>query len=122
MEKVLHWLKNYPNFIKRHNKAVLIIFLLTVGILTFINYERIRLMHFTGIVQKVVYARDRRPTVTINGEDYDLFSTFNSLPDKQIEIGDKMIKKRGDIYFRLIKRNSKDTIGFYDGENDKIKP
>lgn len=80
-------------------------------LLWIIGYIRIRLTHFNGTVQNVTYSIKGYPTVTINGTNYPLdYPYWNfSIP---IGKGDRIIKKKGEMNLKLIKRNRKDTIDF----------
>ena len=111
MERIIDFLRNYPENIKKYGWIVVIIILVYLFGATLINYERIRFMHFKGVVEKVEYAEDRTPTVTIHGEDYNLFFTFWSNYVK-IEKGDMLIKTRGNIHLKVIKPGRKDTLDF----------
>lgn len=68
-------------------------------------------IHFRGPVTKVYYDQRHHPYITIKGKErnldwmiWDRYCTIN--------VGDTIIKSKGDLKVKLIKRNSKDTISF----------
>lgn len=68
------------------------------------NDNRYLNMEFNGIVEFVTYDIKEMPTVTIKDHDYFIGAFYNF--NKNIEVGDSLIKKRGQYYFKLIKKSS----------------
>ncbi|HEX3387182.1 MAG TPA: hypothetical protein VHS53_18410 [Mucilaginibacter sp.] len=114
MEKIADFLRNYPTNIKKYGWIIVVIILVYVVGATFINYERVRLLHFNGMVEDISYGQSgSNPEVQINGENYNLWSGFWSINYQKIEKEDKLIKIRGDLHLKMIKPNSKDTVDLY---------
>jgi hypothetical protein len=67
-------------------------------------------MDFAGKVEGVGYDIKGYPTVTIKGDDYYIGAFYNF--NNKIETGDSMIKVKGQYVFKLIKKNSVDTLYF----------
>jgi hypothetical protein len=67
-------------------------------------------MEFTGKVESVGYDIKGYPTLTIKGDNYFIGAFYNF--DNKIETGDSMIKVKGQYIFKLIKKNSVDTLYF----------
>src|SRR5258708_4070460 len=65
---------------------------------------------FNGLVQNVNYNEKGIPTVTIKGIEYYLAGENWGHYQDKIETGDSMIKKKGELYIKLIKRNRIDTV------------
>nr|WP_294943667.1 hypothetical protein [uncultured Mucilaginibacter sp.] len=68
---------------------------------------------FSGVVEKVRYDIHNYQFITINGTEYDLngMKWHHNIP---VHIGDTIIKQRGDLRIKLLRRNSRDTIMFDD--------
>ena len=98
-------------FQKNRKRIVTIAVVGGLSLLSIIGYIQIRLMHFNGTVQNVTYSVKGFPTVTINGTNYSL-GYPNWGFNVPIEKGDKLIKKKGEMDLKLIKRNRRDTIDF----------
>jgi len=111
MENLWFSQKTVEYFQKNRKWIVTIFFIGGLFLLWVIGYVQIRLTHFNGIVQNVTYSIKGYPTVTINGTNYPLdYPNWGfRVP---IEKGDKLIKKKGEMNLKLIKRNRKDTIDF----------
>jgi hypothetical protein len=102
---------NVENYYKKARVIILIVFLGSILILSIINYGKSRTSAFNGIVEKVKYNVQGFPTITIKGVEY--FLSYNNWAfTVPIEKGDKMIKEKGKMNLKLIKRNGKDTIDF----------
>jgi len=107
LSKIDNWVENIKTAFKKHPYLILIVLVVFFGGSGLISDAWARHMQFNGIVEGVTYDFRKAPTVRIGGKDYYL--NFGSLT-KNIEVGDKLIKKRGEIRILLIKFNSKDTI------------
>src|SRR6476659_5427609 len=94
------------------NKMTVIIsfvgFVVFAGIMTIIGRKRsddkYLKMEFNGKIEYVVYDIKEMPTVTIKGNDYFIGGLYNF--NHNLEIGDSLIKKKGDYDFKLIKKSS----------------
>ena len=58
---------------------------------------------FNGVVQQVSYDEKGIPTVTIKGVEYQLGYNDWGRNKDTIEVGDSMIKRKGDTHIKLIK-------------------
>ncbi len=74
------------------------------------NYEENLNIEFNGIVETVKYDIKGFPTLTINRVDYRLVGPYRF--DHQIETGDTLIKLKGNIHYKLIKRQTGKIIRF----------
>lgn len=74
------------------------------------NYEENLNREFNGIVENVKYDMKGFPTLTINRIDYKLVGPYRF--DRQIETGDSFIKFKGNIHYKLIKRQTGKIIRF----------
>ncbi len=65
--------------------------------------------HFKGPVEYVYYNDKNTPHVVINHKKYDL---FYAIWDKSIKInvGDTLIKQKGSLFIKLIRKNGTDTL------------
>jgi len=73
--------------------------------------KRLRNSNFKGPVQKVWYDAAGFPIVIVNGKVHFLYDwRFNH----EIREGDTIIKDKGDKRIKVIHRDSKDTLFFYD--------
>jgi hypothetical protein len=97
----------------RYPKLTLAIFLV-IGLIVYflirVDYNLKLAYNFNGVVTRVVYNRNNYPIVTVNGVDYELSFDSWDCNDNKIDIGDKMIKRKGDMTLLLVKANSRDTI------------
>ena len=103
-------------FLVKYRKVLLFIsFLLIAFILWLIGYETSLNYSFNGVVENVSYDVQHHATVTIRGKEYELgLNTWGRNKNIKgiIEKGDSMIKKKGELYIELIKRNKKDSLIF----------
>jgi hypothetical protein len=103
-------------FFKRYRKIIAPICILgVIFVLWLIAYERALNYNFNGIVERISYDAQDEPTVIINGTEYDLgCNNWGIHKDKKetIEVGDSLIKIKGQIFIKLIKRNRKDPATF----------
>ena len=107
LNKIDNWVERIKTMFKTYPYLILIALAVFIGGSIFISDAWARHMQFNGIIEGVTYDFRKAPTVRIGGKDYYL--NFGSSP-KNIEVGDKLIKKRGEIRILLIKFNSKDTV------------
>ena len=65
--------------------------------------------HFKGTVEYVYYNDKNTPHVVVNNKKYDL---FYAIWDKSIKInvGDTLIKQKGSLLIKLIRKNGTDTL------------
>jgi hypothetical protein len=83
-----------------------------VFLLWLIGYEIAINYSFNGVVEHVSYDIQHTPTVSIKGLKYNLdYSHWGHYQDS-IEVGDSMIKKSGETYIKLIKRNKRYPVSF----------
>ena len=94
-------------------KFLIIIILIVIIISYYIKPKLVKAWDFKGPVKDVYYDIKGYPTITINGDSYYLFYTMWHI-DVQINIGDTIIKKKGDLRIKLIRQNSHDTIYYND--------
>jgi len=75
--------------------------------------KRARQTQFSGVVEKVRYDIHKYQFITINGTEYDLngMKWHHNIP---VHNGDTIVKQRGDLRIKLLRRNSRDTIMFDD--------
>jgi len=71
---------------------------------------------FKGPVENVWYTEKGIPSVLIHGTEYNLDYMIWHFDDI-IHVGDTIIKRKGDLRLRLIRRNTKDTV-FYNSLDD----
>lgn len=70
-------------------------------------------LSFRGIVQKVEYSQNKgTPTITVKNIDYFLSTHIDF--KHQIEMGDSISKKKGEVVFKLTKKGSGKTLIFKD--------
>ncbi len=102
----------------KRNPALSLIFASIIVILLLIGYfsagnssiDEIRVWDFKGVVERVGKSlTSDNVIITVSGKDYDL-ARLHMNPNIGIYKGDTIIKKKGDLVFRMIKPNSKDTI------------
>lgn len=87
--------------------------MIIILILAKMNYRQNSDLNFKGVVQKIRYSDNKRtPTVTVNNEDYFLSTNIDF--KHQIQIGDTLSKKKGEVVFKLTKKDSGKTIIFKD--------
>jgi hypothetical protein len=106
-----------------NNKGIFLLVKVFVGVLmiyliikAFSTAAEKKSWSFKGPVEKVWYDDKGFPTVWVNGNKYDLYDTkWDS--DDIINVGDTLIKRKGDLRITLIRRNSNDTV-FYKSRND----
>lgn len=110
IDKIDYFVKRTTVFFKKYPILILVLIVICVQLSTFYTYEWMRYQQFDGTVEDVTYNIKKLPTVTINGKNYQIYYPY-TFP-VQIEKGDKMIKRRGNIRLLLIKPHSKDTIDF----------
>lgn len=63
------------------------------------NYE------FAGVLQKIDYDEKGVPEVVIDGKKYYSLSTTRNF-NKQMAIGDSLIKRKGEITYKLVKNET----------------
>lgn len=70
------------------------------------NYE------FDGAVEKISYSSNKgTPKVIIKGQEYILsYNDWNV--DREIEQGDSLIKRKGEMSLKLIKKETREVIIF----------
>ena len=99
----------------------IIIFICVAIILHTIHNTIKRNYNFNGIVENITYDPNRNPVITIKGVEYELsYSGWNDgwdIVNNKVEVGDKMIKKKGEMELLLIKHNGRDTTNLLYNEN-----
>jgi hypothetical protein len=100
--------------LKRHRPGVTLASIFVIALVCYLiiraDYNSKLSYSFSGVVTKVVYNRNNYPVVTINRVDYELSFDGWDCNDHKIDIGDKMIKKKGNMTLLLIKVNGRDTV------------
>jgi hypothetical protein len=107
------YLNDYRNSFNYPPKTVIttLAIIACAGIaLTIIGNTILRNYAFNGEVENVDYDWNRFPIISIKGETYDLNYDGWETNSNKIRIGDRMIKKKGEMTLKLIKQHSRDTI------------
>ena len=102
-------------FIRKYKVGRTLLVILVILAMEFHSIKTNRDYDFNGIVQNINYDIKKIPTVTINGSNYYLGGRYLAFYKYTIQIGDKLMKKKGDDNVYLIKNNTKDTINLYYG-------
>jgi hypothetical protein len=97
--------EGYDSFVKVAFLVIVIIFVIA----SITEPKKALEWSFRGPVQKVSYDGQHTPSVTVNHKEYYL---YNVKWDREIEIhvGDIIIKEKGDLLIKLVRKNTKDTI------------
>jgi hypothetical protein len=105
-------LKNMRLFVK-YRKIIFPISIILIPFIVWLIAYKIALNYsFNGIVEYVSYDVQHKPTITIKGIKYNLdLNNWGHYQDT-IEVGDSMIKKKGETFIKLIKRDKQKNINF----------
>lgn len=101
---------NLKKYGPRLTPVGLVIIICIIVSLRIMHNAILRNYDFNGIVENVTYDSNRFPKIIIKGEEYELTYEGWDTNINKIVIGDKMIKKRGEMELLLIKQNGIDTI------------
>ena len=92
---------------------ITVVFIAIIIILLIVNNEKMRWYNFDALIQNVSYNVKGDPTITINGTEYFLSYSHWQFGIAKIEKGDRIIKIKGKMDLKLIKKNRRDTINFF---------
>ena len=93
--------------IKRYLLILLLFFVSTIIINT-TSYLKEKHSEFAGVIQKIDFNEKKTPTVTIKGTKYSLGTSWSF--NKEMEVGEYLIKTKNSINYSLIKNKSGDVI------------
>lgn len=99
----------------KRNPALALIFAAIIVILLLIGYysggtstNETQEWDFKGVVEQVTKSLTTT-TITVNGKSY-ILETLKLKPGIDIQKGDTVIKKKGDLMLKMIKPGTRDTI------------
>jgi hypothetical protein len=92
---------------------VIVAFLFFCAVIYFYNRSRSECLayEFNGKVENVNYDDKGKPTVLIDGKEYDLLVNFWNFNHK-IQKGDSLIKQKNTMVIKLVKQETGDVIFF----------
>lgn len=86
---------------------------LCITVLAYLNFtasKRLKGYEMKGVVDRITYDVKGLPYVDVNGTQYYLGGPWNF--EHKIEEGDSIIKRKGDMSIKLIKKNTGEIIQF----------